>query len=499
MDNGFRKFKQKQRTSAIVRALLAGISLGVIVVAAFWLIAKLSSAEANFLLWGLIGGGLALVVIGVLLAVLLPTDKRLAKRLDTKLELNEKVQTMIAFREEEGEMIQLQRDDTQEILMQAPGKKMRSKSAWVFAVLPVLACGCLIGSILVKAQEPEPPAPPVDPTWRLDQFDRQNLDDLIKHVQDSAMDAAPKDAVVLQLEGLKQQLELVKKESVMKETVTAVITNVHQIVKDHNDHGLIVNPLLSASSAEVKKLAQTMDLLKAEEITKYFDTLEQTLGVAEKKEEDSEEDQAKTKAGNKGMSPEERAAEAASMVEAIRQVLDNSKDNAEHPLYKALEAFAQLLEGITAESSEKAVRDILDEAEDLILNGLASPIANFTEEVYVINRLVAIFGISKESLPPELLAELDKEITDGGVGKDDDYEETNKAGGLGDGATAFGRDDQIYDPDLNEQVMISTVMDKYGAVISDYRKEGSVTDELDKAITDFFAFITRFDDVEKNP
>ncbi len=484
MDNGFRKFKRKLCISAIVKSAITGLSLGVIVVAVLWLIAKLTTAQPDFLTYGLVGGGLALVVTGILLAILFPTDRRAAKHLDTKLELNEKVQTMIAFRKESGDMIQLQRDDTEQILQNAPAKKLRNKFAWTVAILPVLACACMVGTILVGAQEPEPPKPPVDPTWRLDQFSEQSMLDLIKHVQDSKMEEAPKADTVARLELLVEQLKNIKKASLMNDAVVDAISDIHETVAGYNTYSLVTGPMIRSSSEWVKRLGSSLNTMKAEEIEKYFAALAEAFGIGTEKTRSSE------------VTGEDRVKLAQDVIEGVKLVLDTTEESAEDPLYKALAAFVEKLDQITQDSTSKQVEDILEDAQLVLLEAVAGPMANVSEEKYVINRLMEIFGISAEDVPPEILEDLNNEIT-GDTKPDDDWEEKGNGGGLGDGAFK-GADHEIYDPQLGRIVKLSEVLPKYLAIIDDYRNSGAIPEDMDKLLSTYFAFLTNFKDTETN-
>ncbi len=470
MDKGFRKFKQKQRISAIVRALLAGISLGVIVVAAFWLVAKLSTGPVDFLTWGLIGGGAALLITGILLAVLLPTDRRLAKRLDTKLELNEKVQTMIAFRNEDSEMIQLQRDDTQEILMHAPAKKMRSKSAWVFALMPVLACACLVGSILVKAQEPPAPPDPEQDAWSFRVYDEQKLKDLIEYVRTSKMDMEPKADVITELEQLMTKLKTIKKVGLKNDAVINTIGRITKIVSDFNTYDLITVAMNKAASEDVKQLGVAIDGLEMDPIVKQIEALKNSFVG------------------------QESGAVATLLADGILQALGSSNEDPENALYAALDAFAQELKAISNETTAEEIAAVLKRGEAGILAAVEQPRVNVKVEEYVVTRLITIFGIPTDKLPEDVQNQFG-DSADGDPDKPEDPEKPGLSGGKGDGEFVVGSNDKIFDPILGEWVPYGQVYIRYQNIWSEYQKgeHGELDEEIRRILEDYMTTLTNSD------
>ena len=87
MGKGFSKFKRKLRVGAVLRAVIFGLSLGLVTVSVMWLVAKLSAVEPDFIGYSLYGGIAAAAGLLAMLLILLPTKKRIARRVDQHLRL----------------------------------------------------------------------------------------------------------------------------------------------------------------------------------------------------------------------------------------------------------------------------------------------------------------------------------------------------------------------------------------------------------------------------
>ncbi len=467
MDNGFKKFKRKICIGVILRSLLAGISLGLIVVAVQWLIAKLTAADPDFIKFGLIGGGTALVGFLVFFLFQLPTDRRLAKRLDDKLGLNEKVQTMIAFRNENSEMIQMQREDTQRILMQTPGKKARSKAAWLVMILPVLACACMVVTFIIPVKA-QPTGPVVDPTsWLLDNFTEQKMKDLIEYVQTSGMQETPKGQIVTELESLLTKLKTVNKKVVMQETVVSSIKKIHVYAQPCHTHANIVKAMKASDSVVIQKLASSINGMDYRLLTTFVQAdLLKLLDV------------------------ENRAQTATAIASDIEAAVKASKEPAEHLLAAALTDVAEKLKTITDETTTEQLQALLKKADDTLAVALAQPIADVGVEEYTINHLMAIFGIPQDMIPPEILESFESGTIDGEANKPgDDENEQGPDGGLGNGQLVFGSNDTIYDPNREDYLPYGEVIDDYDEIFDALIREGNVAEDLAEMASDYLAHL----------
>ena len=116
MNEIFKKLKRKKFLTAACIAAGTGVAAGLIAAGSVLLALKLSEININAGWYVLIGLGVAAIAGGVAFWVLLPTDKKVAKEIDREHALNEKVQTMVAFAGDDGDMVELQRQDAEEKL-----------------------------------------------------------------------------------------------------------------------------------------------------------------------------------------------------------------------------------------------------------------------------------------------------------------------------------------------------------------------------------------------
>ncbi len=468
MDNGFRKFKRKIRTGAVIRALLTGLSVGVIAVAVQWLIAKLAAGQPDFVFYGLVGGGAFVLVTALMLLITLPTDKRLAKRLDKRLDMHEKVQTMIFFRKDtESDMVALQRENTQQILVNTPSKKARNRLAILYAILPVLACACLVVTILIPQATAAQPSGP-STSWQLNNFDEGKLRTLINYVMSSEMQTEPKLAVVEELEGLLNDLRGVEKKENMQKLVIDSIKQIHEICLVCDTYSVIIDPMTQTPSQNVNDLGQHVGTLDDSFVTTYMKKLqEETLKV------------------------DNKAEVAGMMAENMQTALEKSGQTDSNPLYAALAAFAEELAKITDETNDDALRAILKNAENDLNNAIEQPGIDLSVEKYTINMLMKIFDLETSQIPPEILASFNNSLTGSLGDSKEEEEDRGHMGGLGPGELLIGSQDQIYDPELGRYVPLAEVIQKYNALFTQYVSDGVLTPEMEEILGKYLGILMR--------
>lgn len=469
---GFRRLKRKVVRGAVIRAILFGLSLGVITVAALWFISKMTMKDVDLIRFGLIGGGVALIACGIMMAILIPGRKRLARKLDTSLGLGEKVQTMVAFRDQEGAMLTMQREDTERILRAAPRRKVKGACTWLFALLPLLACLAMAGTILVPAKEPPAPVPPVEKNWMLKQWDEQALKDLIREVQASDMEEEPKMEVVTQLETLLKRLKTIRKEPLMKETVIKTIENIHTIVADHNTYDQVAVVTVNAPAEAIRDLGRSLNTLE-------------TVVVADSMQGIRAE-----------LMADDSVTHAGLFVTAIRQSITQATTAqgvpADNQVLVAMEALAAALEtNFTAESvpTENEIANLIEKHTDELNAALQVQATNEQIEQYTIQELMAIFGISREELPESITEKVELNDPEGEYAKPDDDKDTSTSGGKGNGEQVFGNNDTIYDPDSEKHVPYGTVINDYYAKITEMIVDGATPEEIEDALGDYFTYL----------
>ena len=462
MGKGFKKFKRKLLTGAVIRALLFGVSLGSVTGAVLFLTDKLTMVAPElprYLIWG---GSVALASAVIMFLILLPTSKRVAKKLDKSLKLGEKAQTMLAFRHDESDMAILQREDTERILQATPKRKVKGTCTFVFAILPVLATLLTVGSILVPAIEPPEPPPVVENNFSMTPWQEQALKDLIQKVKTSDMEESPKEGVVKQLESLLIKLKNVKKESAMKETVISTIESIHSIVSGHNTYDVVADSLYKSPNKSIQDLAAAVASLKPLLVGEWINSTCEAVTAD--------------------------PSSAALLAKAIRQALTTCDVDASNEVIVALGDLATTLESITAETAREDIEAIFATAEESLNAALFIQSTNESVEDDTIYSLLSIFGIKASEVPEHVFNNPEDPRAEGDYEEQDDPDKIH-SGGLGTGEMVFGSNETIYDPETEQYVTYGTVIESYYAKITELIVDVGLPPEMEEMVSDYFAIL----------
>ena len=124
MGDSFNKFKKKAILETIFRCLLISLSIGLLAFSIPFLIIKLLRIEFKTIYLILIGAGSFVLLFNLLFVILKPNDKKIAIKLDRKLDLKEKVQTMVEYINDESYVAKLQREINKKILSSISVKRL---------------------------------------------------------------------------------------------------------------------------------------------------------------------------------------------------------------------------------------------------------------------------------------------------------------------------------------------------------------------------------------
>lgn len=459
MGKGFLKFQKKIRTNTLLMAVVFGVACGLLVASSILLLQKIFATPNLFLCIGC-GVGVAVLASGLLYLIKRPTDKRIAKRLDHDLQLHEKVQTMIEFQNEPGDMIALQRMDTERILEETPLKQLKRKHIWRHFIVPVVSCAVFVTAILVPvAGAIQPPAD--EDGFVFTPWQEQALIDLIEEVNASNMEDSPKRDVVSSLKSLLATLKQANKESVMHTEVVATITEIYDIVEAHNSYDVFGRNMTTSTNTMVAKLGTAITTLDAEAMTQCLTeaaatVTDQTNGVV-----------------------------LASALEAILAQISVEEDDI------LMQTMTSFITDLKAAQTADHFSLVFQTAGDVFDSALLKQKNNEEVRKDTIFRLMEIFGIADSELPVNVLANLTSGTLDEGeyADKEDDDEQTIHAGGLGSGEMIYGSDDMIYDPELDAYVTYGEVINGYYAIITEQLVDGNVSAELEQVLTDYFAYL----------
>ena len=462
MGKGFSKFKRKLRGGAVLRAVIFGLSLGLVTVSVMWLIAKLSAVEPDFIGYSLYGGIAAAAGLLAMLLILLPTKKRIARRVDQHLRLGEKTQTMLAFREDTSPMAELQRADTDRILQETPRRKVKGVCTWLFVLIPVVAILTFGGIMMVPAKQPPEPPPVIENNFAITPWQTQAVKDLIEKVKTSDMVAEPKEGVVKQLESLLIKLGSIKKEPAMKDAVISCIEGIHAVVSNHNTYDILADTMFGSPSDGVQDLGSAIDSLQALLIGEWMNNT-------------------KTAVLDRTVSP-------STLATGITQALTLSGVDTENEVHIALLAFTVGLTALPEDRAEEEVGALFTKAEEALNSALYIQAVNEEVEDDTIYTLLSIFGIKASEVPEHIFNDPDDPRREEDYEPEDDLDKIH-AGGLGSGEMIFGSDDTVYDPDREAYVTYGEVIGGYYAKISELLVDGNLPPELEEALNDYFAIL----------
>ena len=238
MDENFLKFKKTVWLHILIKCIAAGAAAGLLAVLAVLLPCKLYKIDLLWLFYILIflggfaaGGGIAFLFLRT-------DDKKIAKRLDSELNLNERVQTTLAYNTESGAMYDLQKADTSAVLKSKAVKSLPFKNFVVFVLCCCISVFGLVAVPVVAATVPPVLAPqddtsPVDPPREITDWEWSALDELINYVKASKKaDSYTKSGIVNQLEGLRTVLLNGVSQSTLPTFVQSAVIEIRNTVKD---------------------------------------------------------------------------------------------------------------------------------------------------------------------------------------------------------------------------------------------------------------------------
>ncbi len=458
MFNSFYKFKSRVRRQAVFASLLLGIGSSVVALAVMMLVSKLSGKEAELLYYFLLGG-VAIPISFILYFILMPSERRLAKRLDSVYSLNEKVSTMIELRHDEGGFAALQREDADERLGNQQKKMIKSKPLIAGLLVFFISLGCFFGAWIlpVKAGSGETP---------IDEFDKQwiitALAEIITIVENSYTNENLKSETLDELNSL---LDFVEESSYLSEMKAKAITTVIEINKS----------LAKANSAEA--LSVTFAQSSNENILSLSKALGELSGSGTKNALET-----------LGESLDNVSYDDANFVaDEFNSYLASSGVRSDDPIYV-------IFKGLSAELKDGSgnIADEFADAGKKISSEIIVQNVNRSTINVVINKLCSLFGITEDDLvaaDPDTDIDLRDPSTENNPFVDppvDDPENTIGSGGLGTGDVIYGSNDLVYDPDTNTYRPYGELLNEYFAKANEQITDGKTSDKISDAAEDYF-------------
>ena len=477
MNNGFERFKRRLRRAVLFRSIILAASCGTLATAGYMALQKMSTLAPELWMCATLGGGVALVVGLIAYWVMRPSEKTIAQKLDNDLGLDEKVQTMLAYRDDDSVMLTLQREDTNQRLANIPSKAVRYAHPWKHIFAPMLAGVLMVTAVMmpIKAVPPEPT--PDEPTFEMGKFQQARLEQLIQDVKESTMDETPKAKIVIELESLLDNLntpDLKTKE--MKQMVVAVIVATNRAVRDANSADNFNLVFGQHEDSFISDLGLAVGIINGLQTQKVIDKAREDLRV------------------------EQVAEPLAQLIQAMETAMAGLGDDfdTQDPAYVAMQQFVDALKAIQADLGNYTrdwAQGELDGAFEALstqlFKALAQQKTNKDMGDHVALTLMDIFELTDEDIPPEENPTQSNTPSDGTSPDEENDDNKDSQGGIGNQELLFGSDDTIFDPAQNQQVKYGDVLLDYHKVVSNKTLEGTVSEELQQFIDDYFS--TLFD------
>ena len=461
MSKSFNKFKRRVRAQSIASASLLGLGSGAVALAILTFIFKLSGSNLRPIYY-LAFSGCAAVVAVVLYLLFMPSDMRLAKRLDRLYSLDEKVATMVTLRDDNGVFAVLQREDADARLDAKPIKELKSKPLVAGLLVFAIALSTMLGAIImpVKAEPGEAPIDEFDKEWII-----TKLDELIAEVEKSFMPDALKASAKEDLVSLRTFVEGSQLLSEMKTEAIKTVIDLNNDLSSATSAKPIAEQLLKSSDDNIAKLGQALAELSGSNSKKALVAIGAAISSADASDAVFIAEELTTHVQRAGVRSED----------VLAILLKSSAAEAKANPAKAKQAF-------------EAVGSTL--ANEVILQNYSN-----TTMTSVIKELCNLFGITESDIT-EVDPEADIEI--GGSseepdnpegGKEDDSDVQIGSGGLGTGEVIYGSNDLIFDPYTNTYRPYGEVLNDYFVKATEQVTDGKTSDKISEAIEEYFGIL----------
>lgn len=496
MTENFSVVKRKFKIISAVVGGIVGICLGLLVVGAVLLALRLAGIELHWAIYLAIGLATAALTGTGAFFIAMPSDKKIAKKLDRDFALGEKVQTMVEYStaENPSRMVLLQREQADEALGSVAKKRIDVRGLLKFAFIPVLAAAMFVGGMLTPMTK-SGDVGPTDPPYDITETQKTALLSLIRDVEGSELADGIKTPSLEVLNGLVDKLEETTTQSVMKDAVISAVKLIDGLVAAQNDYLSVYtaiasdDSLMSLASATVEGVAfyktggtdlQTMDAVNAkygeapqkiydfiygwaEEFTSQFDEMTAISSVTPVLSNFSQTLYAKLIV--EGGAPE---IGQSALYDSFRTFISG------------LTNLSSGIQGMSLELFLVEVDNVVNAMVESVTDQLVVQSYNCMMDDYIRNSLARIFGISRNEIGSN-----ETVIPD--VGGDEEGEEgPSHSGGFGEGEIHYGSDDLVLDPDTLEKVPYGELINRYNAAIQERINAGDTPDELAQYIRKYF-------------
>ena len=247
MNEGFISFKKKILKEHLTKCLILSISLGLIVFGGLFLLWKLQAISLP--IWMVIIIPVACFIISFCgpYFLLKPCDKRIAKRLDHELKLNEKVQTMVDYKDSDEFIACLQREDTENKLKAISLKALKFNLPIALIVLGVIGVASTTTAVSIPMKHEQSPVEPEKP-FTLTELQIKRIEEIIAKVKESNINSELTSSYENELNALIEKLKVITKQDTVNEEVLKTIEKITKEMNDTNKNKAIGKALNSIES-----------------------------------------------------------------------------------------------------------------------------------------------------------------------------------------------------------------------------------------------------------
>jgi len=444
LNRDFIRFQKKYYLEVVLKDLFISLSISFIVASILIILDKLMVINWGVALYILIPLVLFISIFVSGWYIFKPKKEKVSRRIDQELNLNQKVETMIKFENQEGTLIELQREDTEETLKYAP------TNAFKVRISPIIISAIVVGTLVLgssvavpsKRNKINPGDNPVEIV--LSEKSLKYIEE-IKAISEIISQSAMADDIKLGFtEELNGLIEKIKKDGSDNYGGYAfeTINGVKKVLNKYNTNDDLYNSFIKSENNSFIELANNLKSCEVEPIKEGLTTIMKSL----------------------------QGKNVASLIKyVINQI--NKVDASEIPDGDALyKYFTDLVEKLSALNAIDDV-DYTTEIEEIFnIKSNDLRIAILTQRLnknmatYINSELRRIFELpeeveeEKDPNQEEEPGEEDKKDKDDDEDKKD--EDVDKKGGAGTGEVIYGSDDELFDPDKG--------VVKYGDVVADY-------------------------------
>ena len=489
MSGNFLKFKKRRGAIRTFKAIMAGTACGLALGGVWLLLSKLAVIGFEPISSLFVGIGAALVVGVVFFLLGRKSDKAFAEELDLEFDLKARVQTMVEYRGEDGELITLQRQDTESALSGIPIKEYKFKKLWIYILAIVLSAAVLVVGLAVDNMRDYVPPEEIIP-FELTVLQEAGINELIKYVEDSKMENEFKTPIADELRTLILKLKKIHTQPEMQVALAETMAVIVDVTYKSSTATEMLNALWDSEDTNLRYLAKTLDTSSwsvpdwgdfAEKLTEYIAIL---MGDFDKSTD--------------AVVGAQRLKWAVdSMMRKLDIVLDASKLSEDDEMYAAvnslfrdetngLSLLLNKLDSLSDDEAREALVLSLDAMSESVYEAISLNRVNAYVGEYAMTRLSSLFLVPiPEFERPEFVK--NNESVDGTHmdSEDNNKENNGNSGGIGEGAT-FGSDDLVLDPLTGKLVKIGDLIHRYYALMFEKLEGDSYTDEQKEIIKNYF-------------